>query len=657
MGYKYFCTYCGHENTADTVLFNMDPLLTGEAPDRDPLRILHFHLTGAQLKGLIETGEPAEDGFSRVTLTLEDLLYCLGEKISCDEKKIALLSPRELKRFVYGDEDSAAGTPASGDEDLVDFGTEEDDFFSDEESPAEEKTEAAQTEKELPEAIRAMLALSRTNTDAAIDAEILKNDLYYIASRFLNAELAYTFTIKADYQLDDTGDPVMTGYWIGRTLFEETRVCARCMKPVFSRAGTAPHKVVTFVGETASGKTSTILALTHYCRYGLHPLGSETHDALMWKKEKTGDEDFPTENVFTTLLSDDSRLKNDLEWFSFGVAPAETQAVKREDAYHSTFLVENTGENPGRTILSLMDLPGELFNYGHLDKQRMYDQFPAAFSASAFVICFDTENVTQEKITNMIDFYSQLQVLRKEFTGEKPWIPCMILFTKSDEKNVPAEADCTKLESLYMLRDEKAFLESGDAPIHETYESVKKLFADIPLANCYYAVLRTGAFGHEAVRSDEIKEAQAGFFDDVKVTDDKETKVRDYAAARGMDTEKMRPQPNSIDTLMHWILRVSGCAQAKAQYRTKTVLKKVSDYLKDTQLRSENPGSVEQAMLRASLFSDPGYWDAKMVQSLNYNEENLITKFDFLKKYVKDSTADIMVRMAEAPDTNARGDK
>ena len=655
MSHKYYCTACGHENAADTVLFNMDPLLTGMVPEKDPLRILHLRLTGTELKELIESGREAPDGFRLVTMTLKQLMGYLAGKNSCDDPQVASLTAEELKAFVYGTEE-AADTAKKTDEDLVDFGFSDDDPFADD--FGEKNTSAAtgeETARVLPAAIRAMLKKSHANVDAAIDEQILKNDLSFIARLFLqNDEGTCPFLLKADTIPDDRGEAVTDGYWVGKELYEEVRLCARCHKPIFKRAGTARHRVVTFVGETASGKTSTILSLTHYCRYGLHPLASGSFDARMWQKDAKEKSGFPTENVFTTLLSDDAGLKNDLEWFSLGVAPAETRAVKREDAYHSTFLVENTGDSPSKTILSLMDLPGELFNHGHLDKQRMYDQFPAALSGQAFVICFDSENVTQEKITNMIDFFSQLELMRQEFTGKKNWIPCMILLTKYDEKAEASDADLTKIEDLYVLRDEKASLAVGKDAACEAERGMEKLFSDIPLKNCYYAALRTGAFGHPVIRSDEVKEAAAGIFDDVKKTVNRAERVSAYAAEKGLSLGEMRPTPNQIDTLMHWILRASGCVETEAEYRTKSVVKRVKDYLPGEQYRTENPESVEHAILRASLYANPGYWDVKMVQSLNYNEENLITQFDFLKKYVKDSTADIINRMKAEPDSNAK---
>ena len=655
MSHSYFCTTCGHENTAATVLFNMDPLLTGVSPAKDPFRILHLYFTEKELTDLIASGEDAPDGFKKVTITLPQLMAYFAGKNSMDNETIASLTADELKTFVYGAQEEATAA-AKADEDLVDFNFDADDPFADEFPDSAAAADGEETAaRVLPAAIRAMLAKSRTNADSAIDEEILKNDLSYIARLFsAGPEASCTFLLKADDLLDDAGQPVIDGYWVGKDLYEEVRLCARCHKPIFRRAGTAPHKVVTFVGETASGKTSTILSLTHYCRYGLHPLANESFDARMWQKDRSAEEDFPTENVFTTLLSDDANLKSDLEWFSCGVAPAETRAVKREDAYHSTFLVENTGDSPAKTILSLMDLPGELFNHGHLDKQRMYDQFPAAFSSSAFVICFDSENVTQEKITNMIDFFSQLQLMRQEFTGEKPWIPCMILLTKCDETAEKVEADSTRIEDLYMLRDEKASLAAGKDAASEAVRSMEKLFSDVPLSNGFYAALRTGAFGHNVVKSDEIRESTAGVFDDVKKTVDRAAKVASFAAEKGLSPEEMRPAPNRIDTLMHWILRTAGCVECFAEYRTKAVVKKVRDYLPGVQYRAENPKNVDQAILRCSLFANPGFWDTKMVRSLNFNEENLVSQFNFLKKYVKDSTADIENRMKAEPESNAR---
>ena len=82
MTYNYYCTYCGRELKQSTVLFDMQPILTGSQENR--FRILSLRMTKAELEALIASGSPQDMGYRQCHLTLQDLLKYISNKNNLD---------------------------------------------------------------------------------------------------------------------------------------------------------------------------------------------------------------------------------------------------------------------------------------------------------------------------------------------------------------------------------------------------------------------------------------------------------------------------------------------------------------------------------------------------------------------------------------------
>ena len=97
MTYNYFCTYCGRELTQDTVLFDMQPVLTGSEESR--FRILSFRMTKAELEGLINAGPVQDMGYHQCQLTLQELLKYISNRNNLNNPDIQSLTIADIKEY------------------------------------------------------------------------------------------------------------------------------------------------------------------------------------------------------------------------------------------------------------------------------------------------------------------------------------------------------------------------------------------------------------------------------------------------------------------------------------------------------------------------------------------------------------------------------
>ena len=648
MAYNYFCTECGQENSAETVLFEMAALLTQNA--KESFNVLRFRMTQAQLESLIDAGKPAEDQYRDCVMRFEELMKYLSSPDSMDVPELADFTLDELEEYLYP---SAAGAKSGSeavktgslDDDILGDDFPDDDFFGSAKPKRPAKKKA--TENNAPEPIKAILRKSLSNASMETDENLLKSDLQLIYRLFMAEEdFSYHFKIKRHTSRDDQKDWYIDGFWLNGTTFDQVRICKRCFKKLFDKAGCAEHRVVSFIGETAAGKTSTILSLTHYAMHGLNEVGNGNAEVLWQNNPKKGSHGNYTDIVPELLKGRDDELSSDLNWFTFGVAPRKTEAGKREDAYNSTMLFQN--KEGKRMILSLMDLPGELFNNGKVDEEKVTSEFCASLSSSAFIICFDATTVTIEDITNMTNFTSQMQDLRIARLGGGHYVPSMILFTMEDEANHKSETAREAAKDLYMLRAERAAMENPDNEINKLYHVVRSVYDQNPmLKDSFYAIMRVGAFGHMVPTTRDISAREAYVNDDNRIPDvevynkkveetnkaaytdadlaaannriqsddeyDKLILVYDYNVRtakynqsvdvfnRTTDNNTQKqikrikasiPTPNQMDQLMQWILHVSGCLPCEAVYKTKAADRTLSSYyIANYQYRSVNPGS------------------------------------------------------------------
>lgn len=586
--YDYYCTYCGENNCAETVLFDMDMLLT-----QDPNKHMNFLPLRMTLNGLEKLAQPMEDetldadGFRHCSMTFSELTEALSFTYSAEKSMnreyLRELSLDEVRSFI--NEGEKESYPV------------------------------------LQGIMDKLVSQNKENRDKNIDAEVLKSELSLIANLFSQEDRTYSFRIKLKTDWDDQNQKLVTGYYLNQNILSDNaRVCRRCGHRLFKGAGTAEHRVVTFIGSTGSGKTSTILGLTHYALYGLIPIG-DSDEVKVWQAHGNGQRS----RVAPKLLNEDVNLRTDLDWYTYGVAPKKTEYKKREDAYHATMKFFNR-EAGKQIILSLIDLPGELFKNGELKDTILSNEFRAALSSTAFVTCFEEEKATLKDITDLMNYFEEMQTKCQEYRKDKYFIPNMILFAKSDA-SIGVRAAKRSGRDIYMLQDEADQMEDNDC-----YQIITKNFR-LQLKKGYYAVMRCGAFGHRVPLTDDIVESEKnGPKVAIKNTDSDESlgsptikdRVLKYVKQDETALEQMRPTPNHIDLLMQWILKVSGCIACEAEYTVPNpdCNYTLSNYYVDQlQFRPQNPNDINEAMARKLLFVNPGCWDEELVRSVKRDAE------------------------------------
>lgn len=610
MSHKYFCTHCGRELTQDTVLFDMQYLLTGNAKER--FDILSFRLTKAELEGLVASGTRGDMNYTHYELSLTALLEYMGNDNNLKAPVIRNLTMDDIKDYVQkvAEQELATNKADEPEEDnelaalLSDLGVTN--------APAEEETQEEEQEEEWPEAIAALLAKDTANVSRSVTKGKLRHDLDILRQLFGDAD-SYRLEIFLLSEEDDSTpkQKVLYGYrantGVGavrrKTTVENARVCCHCGRKVFEHAGTAEHRTVAFIGDQKAGKTSTILALTNYVLNGLL---SDRVDHPIWNSAKT-----VKSVAFRELLNkDDERLINDLNLYEQGLPPGKTHASRREDAYSATFRFQNKVQPDKYYILTLIDLPGELCDpkTGRIDVDNLTNNFPVALACEMFILCFDATTAIGTQAGGMVDnvckWASQFQDIRQEYwknavaAGIKEsfnnecFAPVMILYTKcpelenpGDKIKMPAMADLIKAS--YIFRQERHEIDRT-----QVYKAVGSQFEKYDnLKNVYVSRLRCSPYGFAA----------------------------------GL-VEPQLPRPVHVDDLMRWILSVTGCIDPEAKYYPDlvdrhTVLEKSNNFIVRPQYRAQVPagagseGDLREALNRCFLFENPGVVDTALVSS------------------------------------------
>lgn len=625
MKYDYYCTECGRKLNHETILFDMDALLT-QSKD-EGLNLIHLRMTEQELLSLINSGRPVADDYYECAMSFQQLMEYLSGPNSMNLAELKELTLEEVNQFLQ---------QGSSLYDLLGAGR------SDGFGAGIPGRTAANRREAYPLAIRKLLSSSERNIDPVSEESNLRKELSMIRALFQTTDGQYHFLIKPHEEMYGAGadEKVMDGYLLNMgDPLDNARICPKCKKRLFEKAGTAEHRVISFIGKSATGKTSIILALTHYALYGLCENGdTDGRKAAVWKQKGVIAEGRRREGITCRLLNDDNaKLKSDLEWFTYGVAPKKTEAGEREDAYHATLRISN--HNDGRQmIVSLMDLPGELFSGHKVNEGKLQKEFSAALSSSAFVICFDTESGGMSSaIEELVDISRGMQQLRMGKLHEKYYVPSMLLFSKYDDAVEPLKAEDGRATDLYMLQSE-----AKDLSENRIYKLAMQRFRKDPLLfQSYFAAMRCGAFGHEVPNTQEVGgqpiggDLPTGFdpvpSDTAPQAETKEEQVAAYAKAHSRAPETMIPKPNQIDLLMQWMLQITGCLPCEATYATKAAHEELKNfYLGSPQYRQKNPGDgnrrddydLHEAMARCLMFSNPGHWDTKLVESLNVSRKN-----------------------------------
>ncbi len=585
MGYDYYCMGCGKQLSQQTVLFDMQYLLTRDVKRK--FNILKFRMTEAELKALVASGTPTENGYRACKLTLPQIMGYIGNTNNlrdpnrADDALIASLTLDEIAEY---QKQGMTVTSAAA--------QQKDDFLDDDELEEEEDLgDEVEAPYVTPASIQAIENKDTALTDRAFTQNSLRSDFEVLQGLF-DENGIFAFQIKEECDIDNEKRDVLIGYslnlTVGGFLKVEARVCPKCGTRVFSHAGTAKHQAVAFIGYQAAGKTSTILALAHYAEsYMITGFGSE-----IWNGCETVD------TVATVELLDPSpRLEADLKSYTDGIAPPKTKAGKRADAYSATFLIKNKAQHRNY-LFTLTDLPGELcFEDGTVDWANVQNNFPVALSCDAFVACFDTQSMqgggrAAKKVTNVCKWADAFQQMRASHNQVNTYVPTMLLFTKCqdlEDPNAPALPNkmLKPLDQMYSLKNEKRHIMGN-----QVYNFVREQFQEQgQLQKAYHAMMRCSPFGYKAPSQDEIT---AG------------------AVAHP-------PVPKNIDKLMRWLLSVSGSIPTEATFalNPRAIPYILDDFcIARPQLRSENPledCDVDESMARCALFENPGQFDKAFV--------------------------------------------
>lgn len=588
MAYEYYCLNCGKTLSQETVLFDIQRLLIED--ENSSFNTLRFRLTHNELKNLIAGGTPAEDNYRRCTLTLSQVMSYISNANNLDDPRIAGLTLEQIEKYTAP---VVVAAPAAATSATFDWDDEDE----------EEEEIAEVVVEETPEAILALEKKVTAMVGDALATDLLKKDLEYLKTAFYKG--TYVVKLKEQTEPYENTKELLVGFGIQYPVSERNasivcRICPQCGKHIPKVAGTAKHRSVVFIGNPKSGKTSAILALTHYAQnYMVYGLSSE-----IWGHSKR------VETVRTIdLIEPREELKKHLKDYVPGIAPERTLDDERHNAYSATFHIKSGGRS---TLLTLTDLPGEICNVkgsNEVAENRVRNDFQVATACDAFVVCFDTESVRNDSgncgsmtpgeiISSICAQANTFQKLRKEKTG-KDFIPTMVLFTKCRElerENLVRSNNASilkPLERIYMFREEKRIIDANGI-----YQAVCKAFNDShQLARAYHAMLRCSPFGYAAPTQEDI---------DLK----------------GMMPEQ--PTPRNIDQLMHWLLMVAGCVPVEANFSPSLTgegggLRLDNYYIDRVQCRSDRPldewsklmggWNYKEALSRWRLFENPGFQD------------------------------------------------
>lgn len=646
MAHKYYCTHCARELDQERVLMDMEYALTvssdeqskaDEKEEVQKFQLLKFLVTVKEFHALIARGTPGDLGFLHFDMPIEDLAGYLANERNLNDPDIAGLTLEDIngyladKRVVeFGEDDTDSG-------DAMDFlsgGFDTDDLFG---GPA--KTEEKTVEKYEPSAaINALKGKIATAKGTNLTERLLEEDLDLLR-KLVGENGCISIAIKPTYEKADTGDDILTGYYARRgikQIVKEARRCCHCGTLVFKHAGAAVHRAVAFIGEQKSGKTSTILALSHYAERAARTVQP---DDPIWK----GSTSIPGIR-YMELVGVNDDLKNDLGLYDIGVAPKKNDARERTDAYSSTLWITNTrGEYGEKFILTLTDLPGELCNDdGTIQRDKILNEFPVAMSSDVFIMCFDTNPDPDRKvdantsIRRTCTWASEFQSLRQEYKKhtviresgvtspeltEECVAPMMVVFTKCEELEEGTDKKPDKKEyhnpkraaEVYSLKVEREYIDQN--PVYKSVGEMVQVYEN--LKNAYVARLRTSPYGFKAP--------------------DKPTYLEDKSRNKNADGSIRYPEPKHVAELMHWLMVITGCVPVPAEFvpnpmDTERVRRLNDVYVRRPQYRCWNPQGktykdrVDEAQYRAYLFEnysavDEGYlinydnpaWEREMV--------------------------------------------
>ena len=103
---EYYCTNCGRKLSQDTVLFDMQYILTKQESNK--FSILKFRLTLPALTALYNAGTPLEDNFRTCQLTLSELMAFISDGNNLNDSAVAGLTMADIDAYLKEDSLSSA---------------------------------------------------------------------------------------------------------------------------------------------------------------------------------------------------------------------------------------------------------------------------------------------------------------------------------------------------------------------------------------------------------------------------------------------------------------------------------------------------------------------------------------------------------------------
>ena len=125
MAYDYYCTYCGKKLNNETVLFDMQALLTGSLDEKRKLKMLSFRLTEAEICKFFDGKMPDSENRYACELSFAELMRYIANENNLNDEKISELTLDDVNAYLnretqreYG-ESSAKSADA---DDILPFG-------------------------------------------------------------------------------------------------------------------------------------------------------------------------------------------------------------------------------------------------------------------------------------------------------------------------------------------------------------------------------------------------------------------------------------------------------------------------------------------------------------------------------------------------------
>ena len=615
MSFKFYCTGCGATIRQETVLFNMQSLVLED--DEQSFRTFSMYMTLAEIEKWLSKGKKLDSGYTQLKLSFSDVMGIISGPLNLNNQALRSLSLAQVKEYLKPVDDGPVIKKSKKKKmDTLDFGMGMDfDEPAPEETPAAEEKPAVEEKpapEDKPDALKALSRLwSGTGGDSAVEQE-MRSELENLVGAFGNADF---IEIQVDRwpEVDNDGHDVVTGFQYiyprtGKHATRRSRVCPKCKQKVYEQAGLAEHQTIVFMGTRGSGKTSTILAMTHLLHNSGHPI---------WRDCKP----LGNERVTVQLLDiDRKKLMEELNRFEEGIAPKKTDKSDRTEAYSATFWIQDATHK--RYLLTLTDMPGELMsskeNPARIDEAGLRNSHEAALCCDGFVICFDATTVFKatdngdggqemksdayREVTTLVEKLDQLQNLRNCVIRENQgvaavhgYVPTLIQITKDAElerQNEPWQVRTgLPLEKLYCFQAEREFIARN-----RVYNSVMEVVAgNERLRKAYHAMLRCSPFGYMAPSREDL---------------DRDPTIPYHA-----------PEAKNVEETMRGILKLVGVLPAAGALEVGdegATLTRPDYHIGRVQYRSDKPKDgemLEEALCRCTLFENPGYFDAQVLET------------------------------------------